>query len=173
MKRLRPLIDGVFNFMEKEEWKKIPNFEDYEVSNIGRIKSYKCKKIKILKGNNSNGYLLFGLTNKSGTKSIYSHMAVAMAFLDHSLCGRELVIDHINGVKSDNRVENLQILSQRENIIKGTFRGKSKFVGVYWHELGRKWCSMICINGKKHYLGLFKSEEEAFKAYQFKLNELK
>ncbi len=105
--------------MTEEIYKSIPGYENiYEVSNYGNVKSIKFGKEKILKPNKTRtGYLQVGLL-KDGRKKIGVHQLVAMAFLNHTPCGMELVIDHINDIKSDNRIINLQVVTQRENIWK-------------------------------------------------------
>jgi len=41
-----------------------------------------------------------------------------MAFLNHTPCGHKLIVDHINENKLDNRVENLQLITNKQNVIK-------------------------------------------------------
>jgi hypothetical protein len=105
--------------MTEEIYKSIPGYENiYEVSNYGNVKSIKFGKEKILKPKKTRtGYLQVGLL-KDGRKLIGVHQLVAMAFLNHTPCGMKLVIDHINDIKSDNRIINLQVVTQRENIWK-------------------------------------------------------
>lgn len=67
-------------------------------------------------------------------------------------------IDHINGFKDDNRIENLRSVTQQQN----TFNSKSK--GYYWK--GEKWVSQIMIDDKLIHLGSFYNEEDASQAYQ-------
>ncbi|MGL6209700.1 MAG: HNH endonuclease [Paracoccaceae bacterium] len=72
-------------------------------------------------------------------------------------------IDHINGVRSDNRLCNLRDISRRENAINRgkTDNGKSLFVGVSWHGASGKWRSRAQVAGQRVSLGLFESEAEA------------
>jgi len=65
-----------------EVWKKIEEFEDYEVSNLGRVKSTKYNKEKILKSYDSLGYLKIDLSVNGIKKKIKVHQLVAMAFLN-------------------------------------------------------------------------------------------
>jgi len=69
------------------------------------------------------------------------------------------VVDHINNNSLDNRIENLRILTQKEN----TFNRTAK--GYHWHKRRNKWQAQITINGKKKHLGLFTEEADARNAY--------
>jgi hypothetical protein len=160
--------------MKNEIWKDVIGYEGlYEVSNLGRVKSLKCNKEKILKpAISGRGYSQVNLTknNKSITRSV--HKLVAMAFLNHRPCGMTLVVDHINNNQLDNRVDNLQIITQKENSLKSHRKYSSKYVGVSWDKRQYKWMSQIRINGKLNFLGRFENEQEASRAYQTALVRL-
>lgn len=77
------------------------------------------------------------------------------------------VIDHINGVKTDNRVCNLRCVGQLENSqnsYKPTIASRSGVRGVYQNHVG-SWIAQITANGSKMHLGSFKSIDEAKNAY--------
>jgi hypothetical protein len=156
-----------------EIWKEIKGFDDYKVSNFGRIQSLNFNKIKILKQTlNSHGYFSVTLSGKGKQFTRKVHQLVAVAFLGHTPCGHNLVVDHINRNKQNNNVNNLRIVTQRENSCNRNIKGSSKFIGVYWHKHSGKWMSRIRINGKLTYLGIFTNEREASKAYQEKVKEV-
>ena len=166
--------------MQKEIWKSIPNYEGYyEVSNWGRVKSLdrvvpsarhgnQRVKERILKaGINSHGYLGVVLLKNGISKSFKVHTLVVWSFHNLAPNGkRDFVIDHINEVKTDNRLENLQVISFRENVSRSRKNSISKYTGVVWHKVAGKWKAQIHIKGKNKHLGLFTSELEASKAYQ-------
>jgi hypothetical protein len=160
--------------MQKENWKDIPNFKGvYKISSFGRVKSFKLNKERILKpGICSSGYCIVVLSLDLKRKSFRIHQLVAMAFLNHTPDGtNKLVIDHINNLKSDNKLSNLQIISNRDNCIKKT-KGKSKYRGVQWCETHKKWKSQIRYKNKRLSLGSFKNETEASEAYELKKTQI-
>lgn len=74
------------------------------------------------------------------------------------------VIDHINGIKSDNRIENLREATDRENSQNHPRHRNGKLVGATLIKNGL-WQSRINFNGKTHILGSFWNEREAHSAY--------
>ena len=157
-----------------EIWRKIEGFEGYEVSNLGRVKSLKFGKERILKsGKDSGGYLIVVLSKDKIPKCKTIHKLVAMAFLDHIPDGtHKLVVNHIDFNRLNNNINNMEIISQRENTNRKHLKSTSKYTGVSWNKASKKWMSMIRINGKLKYLGYFNTELEAHKIYQNKLAEI-
>lgn len=99
------------------------DFVDYEVSTLGRVKSLKHGKEKILKLNkDKNGYIVCVLSynGKLFTKKV--HQLVAESFLNHFPCGHYKVVHHKDFNKTNNIVENLEIISQKENINKNKYK---------------------------------------------------
>ena len=163
----------------EEIWKDIPDYEGlYQVSSLGRVRSIRYNKTQTLKVyDDLRGYLSIKLHNNKKIKNYKIHQLVAMAFLGHKPCGYKLVIDHINDNPSDNRVENLQLIEQRENCRKTQGKYSSKYKGVYKIEVKGKnnvyiyFRSTIYLDKKNKNLGIFKSEYEAHLAYQNALQE--
>jgi len=164
--------------MIKEIFKDVPGYEGkYQVSNIGRVKSLErwrdngyggyLHKERILKARlDKKGYLQVHLY-KNYRKAFYIQSLMAMSFLGHSLNGtNKIVIDHINNIKTDNRIENLQLITNRENTSKDKNGCSSIYTGVYWKKETSKWVAAIRINGKKKYIGSFLDEYRAHLAYQ-------
>ncbi len=80
----------------------------------------------------------------------------------------EQQIDHINGIKSDNRITNLRDVSPRinaENRRLACKTSKSGILGVSWHKASNSWTSSIKTLGKRKHLGCFKTPELAHEAY--------
>ena len=161
----------------KEIWKDIPGYEGYyKVSNLGRVKSLnynRTKKEKVLKlGIDTQGYYNLTLSKNGSFSTKNVHKLVAMAFLDHKPCGYKLVVNHKDFNKLNNKVENIEITTQRRNANQKHLKSTSKYVGVSWNKAKCKWESFIRINGKQNYLGTFKKEYDAHLAYQNKLKTL-
>lgn len=100
-----------------EIWKDIEGYEGlYQVSNLGRVKSLKYDKEKIMKlWTNPRGYLNVYLCKNNKKKCGRIHRLVAEAFIpnpDNLPC-----VDHINCIITDNRVENLRWCTQWSNIM--------------------------------------------------------
>lgn len=90
----------------------------YYISNFGNVYDYyKNKKVKSIV-NPDSGYLVVNLRlkNKKG-RYLYTHRLVALAFLYDPELNYSHVVNHINGVKTDPKVDNLEFCSQRQNSI--------------------------------------------------------
>ena len=153
-----------------EVWKDIPEFESYQVSNLGNVKSLKYGKERILKKPiGAGGYIQVGIyKNKKCSKRTINQL-MAIAFLNHKPCGHKMVVDHIDTNKLNNKLYNLQVITNRKNLSKDR-KGTSKYTGVFLAKGRNKWRAMISINGKQKHLGCFVNEKEAAQAYE---NELK
>lgn len=167
------------NSAEEEIWKDIPGYEGYyQVSDLGRIKSLSRKRVenqvksptrreKILKsGVDGIGYLNYKICIQGKNKTFTGHKLVAMAFLGHVPDGtHKVVVDHINNIKTDNRLSNLQLITQRENMSKDR-KSVSKYTGVFFSKTKLKWETKLHINKKSVYLGVFEYENIAAEMYK-------
>lgn len=183
--------------IEREIFKEVPEYEGlYSVSNFGNIKSLqrqvRCRgghrtvKERILKPIiGSHGYYMVNLSLNGKLKAFMIHQLVAMTFMNHKPNGHKICVDHIDYNPLNNNVNNLQLISNRENLSKDQFRHNrsSKYTGVSLNRQKYKladgtikiynyWKAQIRINGKQVRLGLFKTQEEAHQAYQNKLEEI-
>lgn len=78
------------------------------------------------------------------------------------------IVDHINGNRSDNSLENLRDVSQainRQNLKKANSDNKSGFLGVTRDHARGKWFAIIYVDKRKHNLGRFATPEEAHASY--------
>ena len=100
--------------MNTEIWKSIPEFSRYEASSLGKIRHVKYQKIRVLTLN-PNGYYQCAIRNDDNIqKNMSVHRLVYSAF--YGTIATEKVIDHINRVRVDNRIDNLRSVSQRVNL---------------------------------------------------------
>jgi hypothetical protein len=166
-----------------EIWKDIPSYEGlYQVSNLGNVKSLNrfvtrggnsvFRTGNILKATFTKDYFKVVLSKDANKKTFTVHQLVAISFLNHKIDGHKLVIDHINNNPLDNRLENLQIVTQRFNAFKKRDNYSSKYKGVSWCKAKNKWVSRITINNKRYSLGVFNCELAAHLSYQNKLKTL-
>lgn len=155
--------------IQQEIWKDIVGFEGlYQASTQGQIRSLKYSKIRTLKpGKDRSGYLfviLYNSEKKKFHKNI--HRIIMMTFEGKS----DLIVDHINGDKKDNRLTNLRYCSFRDNLTFSNVKRKrySSYAGVSRNKNDRKkaWYAQIVINGKNKYLGAFHTELEAHNRYK-------
>lgn len=135
-------------------WKARPfnAFPDSRAANVWNAK-YAGKEAGSL---NAGGYLDVRLF-----KRLYRAHRLAWIHANGSPNG--LQIDHLNGVRTDNRLVNLRPASQIENgrNQKMPVNNTSGVVGVCWDEQHHKWRSQISVGGKCRYLGLFEQLEDA------------
>ena len=109
--------------INKEEWR---SFRDtyYEVSNMGRIKNTKTNKITFGSINKNSGYVRFTFTNSEGKRDeIQAHRAVYESFYPEEKID---IINHIDSNRANNKLENLENVSQKENVIKSYYETNTK-----------------------------------------------
>lgn len=110
----------------KEIWKDIPNFEsEYKVSNLGKIKSLKYNKEKILKAaDNGHGYMFVNLCKQNITSNCYIHRLVAETFIPNPNNLPE--VNHKDEDKTNNCVDNLEWCNSKYNSNYGNRNKKMK-----------------------------------------------
>ena len=113
--------------MTREIWQTIDRDNRYMVSNLGRVKSFVRSKKgcdgKIVCGEKTvKGYIRFRI----GKIRILGHRLVAVAFLENK--ENKLQVNHINGIKGDNNLSNLEWVTQSENMLHAISTGLLKSV---------------------------------------------
>lgn len=102
--------------------------ENFVVSNFGRVYSTKYNRLVKLYYNKGTGYNYFFINEYKDKNydTMNVHRAVALSWLPYpnDLKDDYAVVDHINEVKTDNRVTNLQWISQQENTTRATSQGR-------------------------------------------------
>lgn len=93
-----------------EIWKKVKGFNDYSVSSTGRIRNDKTGTIRKLQVYAKDYYSV-----RLNYKNLLVHRLVAEAFIENP--ENKKIVDHINGDRKDNRVENLRWVTTRENLM--------------------------------------------------------
>jgi hypothetical protein len=79
----------------------------------------------------------------------------------------ELFIDHIDGNRSNNFIENLRLCTTQENAYNRgkQSNNKSGYKGVSFHKQKQKWVAQIKLEGKNKFLGFFVNPQDAYEAY--------
>lgn len=125
-----------------EIWKQIKDYPDYEVSNLGRVKSIdrfitdtigrkRYYQSKILSPIIRKGYYHVNLYNNKGIKIYRVNRIVAFVFIEN--INNKPFVNHIDGIKSNNRVENLEWCTCQENITHSIKNGLSKYTSGEKH----------------------------------------
>lgn len=146
-----PLTKGKFAIVDDEDYEELSKYK-WQASSIRRNEiCYATRKVIV------NGK----------RKEVKMHIVI-----NRTPAGMDT--DHINGNGLDNRKENLRTASPSQNAINIGKRKKSgtssSYKGVGRN--GKKWASVISLNGKKIYLGMYESEIEAARVYDAKAKEL-
>ncbi len=106
-----------------------------------------------------NGYIIYNIDNKN-------YRAHRLAWFIYYGIWPQAHIDHINGVRDDNRICNLREVTVRKNQQNLRCHREGKvLLGAHWDKSKKKWTSNIRINGKSVHLGTFKTSQAAHEAY--------
>lgn len=159
----------MLNSNSKTIWKDIPGYEDhYQASNTGKVRSLKDShgnkvKRKRKPYKSKNGYLNIDLYINDVRYHESVHRLVALAFIPNP--ENKLTVNHINGVKEDNNVSNLEWSTYSENLKHAHALGlnkspksqlgikngnTSKYNNVSYDESRNRWIATMKINGKQN-----------------------
>lgn len=139
---------------------------DSETGFFYSLSPYRKKFTEPLRKKDKDGYILICI------RDVY-FKAHRLAWYYHYGEVPTLIIDHLNGVRDDNRIDNLRLVSHRENCHNSYKIRRGKLVGCSYHKRDKVWISTFTANGKSKYLGCFKTEKEAHEAYLKALNHFK
>ena len=111
--------------------------------------------------NNTNGY-------RQGKLKSKGHKEHRLIWLYHYGEWPKEHIDHINGIRDDNRIENLRECTIQQNQFnkKSLVGSTSQYKGVSWHKGNKKGMAQYWYKSKRVYLGYYETEEEAAEAYR-------
>jgi hypothetical protein len=108
-----------------EIWKTVKSYPNYEVSSVGSVRNTKTgKNLKV--ATNNCGYQLVCLSNKNEKQTSYIHRLVAETFIDTNLDTRTSVVNHIDGDRNNNSIDNLEWATYSENAYHGRAQVKVK-----------------------------------------------
>lgn len=175
--------------MSVEIWKDIPGYENiYQASNTGKIRTHENKttftqrhgirkwKQRELKqkGKHSGGGKRVSLWKNGEEKTLLVHRLVACTFLNLELHGK-MTVDHIDGNRENNNLENLRIVTLGENIRlafyeQGLYDGCKKKVKIKQNGIEFNFDSLA---ESERYLGLYKGvvSKNVGKVFKYKDNE--
>lgn len=151
-----------------EMWKDVSGYENrYKISNSGKVFSIRKDRMLNLR-RDTRGYCQVFLSKEKQSRNIKTHILVWEHFGNKPRDGRKLQVDHIDENKLNNRIDNLQLLTNRQNINKShSKRNKSsRYEGTFYDNYYKKYKSKIYIDGKNIDLGYHKREILAALAYQ-------
>lgn len=147
----------------------------HKINYFGDLRNpvYYCQKtgavFRYIKGNlseikrNSKGYRAITVAGKC----IPVHQLIAIEFLNHTPDGHTTVVNHINGDTLDNRVCNLELVTQRSNVIRGKIHTRKTSglpLNINWYKRVSKYQVMLMVCGKMTSFGMYAFLEAAVAA---------
>ena len=171
--QLDSLCNNGGQFVMEEIWKDIPSYEGfYQASTLGRIKRL-SGIVKHSRGGTqkkqeqiltpiivTKGYASVRLSMYGINRMLSIHRLIAITFYGHSECD----VDHINHIRTDNRLSNLRYATRRENLCNRKINPSSGFIGVV--KCGNQFRARITVNNILLSIGRYPTAQEASDAYE-------
>lgn len=150
-------------------WKPIPQFDTYEINELGDVRNTKHGNVLKPKLKNT-GYLCYELYRDAKPHTVYQHRALASAFIENPEGHR--FIDHRDNIRTNNQLSNLRWCSALQNA-HNTKPKEGQGVKKMWSKQKEAYvyASRIRHKGKAYSLGVYDSEAEAKQVYIEKKNE--
>lgn len=104
-----------------------------------------------------NGYIRLSFYHNNSRFRVFGHKLAY--YLIHNEV--PVIIDHINGIKDDNRDVNLRSVTVQENQW-----NQHSAKGYSWHKASQKWRATVTVDGESKHLGSFNTEKEALECYK-------
>jgi hypothetical protein len=142
-----------------EEWKQIDGYVDYQVSSLGRVRSLKFGKQRILAPRkNTDGYFCIVTCMNGRQTSHRIHRLVASVFISNPENLPQ--VDHIDRDITNNSIENLRWVTPSQNCF-NTHRHHRELYGIYWKPQYGFYQVIVTHEGKLHHIGCSPDVEKA------------
>ena len=106
----------------------VPNYSNYKIYRNGEVENITTKKI-LKPSINNRGYKIVSLFNKKKKKNFGIHRLLGLCYIENP--ENKLCVDHINRIRTDNRLENLRWATYRENSLNASLRKDNKLKEKY------------------------------------------
>lgn len=143
--------------IDVEELKKVFRINKY--GKLERLYYGKWKEISVV-SNHNHGYCRVHFIDRA----LWYHVVLWILYTGKDVPSN-MVIDHINGNRLDNRIENLRLVNQRVNTQNKKAHRQGKLVGCYFDKCRDRYKAQVQIGKKAIYLGRYATEEEAHNIY--------
>ena len=156
---------------EQEEFKTIPDFESYEINNLGIIRNkYTKHKLEYIERENGHYQAQFTITDCLGKQNyvLSVHRTVYRLFSNESENIDNFFIDHKDQDPKNNYIKNLRLATPQQNMYnrRKDRNSSSIFKGVYYNKQRKRWQAGIQLRNKRQKnLGRYKYEYNAGLAY--------
>ena len=163
--------------MIKEVWKTVQGYNQFEASNLGNIRTKNrvvqrkngrpltVKGKTLTKHINRWGYEMVKYSSDGKSRLYLVHRLVYLAFYGEIPSG--FVVDHINNKRSDNRIDNLQAITNAENLSKDRWRSRKHNLPTGVNKnIDGGYVAEFYAGNKRYYLGVYSTADSAGEAYR-------